>query len=606
MPLESAKSALQITKEYLDRNEQARVEFVEQHMEGIIENILNRESPKEESADGRCIEECLKVSTIIVAKYIDAQLKSKREVDVTILVTLLREEAAYYQEKQGRIARYNVLDTFHVQGGFACVAEYVGTKQYRLSSLPKLEFLLFVMGSIYDLLAVKGNDEDSLLSILADLNESTAPGLMRPSCYEGPDSLISNAVKGFASSNDRSELTFDCPSTFDERKKSAICLGKAALRFVRTLSLDNLLQEQSLDSTLRSLLILVGDILSRSTEGDSTYCNHAIQELVMQTITSDYLELKHFGWHQIPIMVQQAQRQRPPPRQVVVSKAGYSFANGTYTFKSNIPEVSTVIFERGAPKNGREGVESKVFLCSVRGKSVGTFRWTICSERFDGSMNEIYVADSNCGTEPPSEGWRHAEEGSKKSLPTVRSDGFGETTTKDESNTAEHELVTWAVANKVLELLFSESRSANFISWVVYASHLIKLMAFMNIRCVKETLSIDSQLNLSHVCFAWNALTVSTDDDESYSWSLLLALVFPYLPDDMAMWLLREMRRCLISDPIKVLYFFKSLTGWSAHDKIDGFYLTQSCSETLQLETKKLMWSIRIRFKSLGGFWDNA
>ena len=131
VPLESSKSALEYVKEYLGTHEQAQ-QFVEQYMDGLVETILSRESPEEESDESHCIEECLKLSTVIIVKNMDLQLKENGTLETTstILTNLFCKDSKYYQENEGNRTRYKVIDVFHVHGGFSSLAEYIASQQY--------------------------------------------------------------------------------------------------------------------------------------------------------------------------------------------------------------------------------------------------------------------------------------------------------------------------------------------------------------------------------------------------------------------------------------------------------------------------------------------
>ena len=90
--------------------------------------------------DDSCIEECLKLSAIVVAKDINIQLLKRTDssLDVTVLALLFGRRIKYYEK--GIMIRLRVIDTFQSQGGFCRLAEYLATRQCDPTSTP-FEFL---------------------------------------------------------------------------------------------------------------------------------------------------------------------------------------------------------------------------------------------------------------------------------------------------------------------------------------------------------------------------------------------------------------------------------------------------------------------------------
>jgi hypothetical protein len=590
---------LEFLKEFLGTHEQA-LQFVEHYMDCLVETIFSQDSPKEESDESQYVEECLKLSAVIIVKNINLQLleDGSLESTSTVLTKLFSDDNKYYQENEGRRTRYKVINTFHVQGGFSSLVEYIASRQLATSSRA-IEFLELVVRTVYELAVAKdthGAPEEPVKPdrgvTSTDIRALTILGTLPLSSSDFEASLSSSPRLQAAEPAIVESIVSmpDFSASRDSRKKDAVCVTNAiVVGFIRHISFQQL-RVESLE-TLKALLdklefILMGTRSVQSTQEDMEEYANVIRGLVLQTITSNRVELKDFGWDRIRDLVYVAERYLPPPKNAVVSNAAHGVANGTFTFMSQSSDFCTTVFEK---RGALEGVGRNVYLYSVQRKGRHGYIWVIVSCRH-GSVDRHYIAESTSYTEPPSNGWRHLNPDGKGSLPTLRCIGFA-TSSREETNTLGHQLVKWAHDNKIISLLCNEPRDSKFIDRAMHVSYLVKLMSFMNKRCDEENHSTHHRLSPSHLLPVWDLAIKSDDEDESSNLISLLVVAFPHLPDDIALPLLRVLRDCLHSHWSRCFEFFYQLVRiWDGSSRS---LCVPFMSKVIRTETKKLMWIIR-------------
>ena len=440
------------------------------------------------------------------------------------------------------------------------------------------------MRTVHELAAAKDtHSEPEQLQISDHPNNILCKLPISSSDFEHSPNISPSSPAAESCSVDSIVLMPDFSASRDARMKDAICVANAVVGFVGMISLESL-RAESLE-TFKNLLIYVEVILKQSTDEDTQNCANVIRGLVLQLLTSDRVELKGFGWERIPIMVSAAKRCRPPPQTVIVSNAARGFVNGTYNFLKHSSDIRSTVFE----KKVAEGVGRNVYLYSVRRASCDDYLWAIVSSRHE-SVDNHYIAESSSYTQPPSDGWCHMSPDDKRSIPTLRCISFA-TSTGEETNTLEHQLVKWAHENGIISLLCNESRNSEFGGWAFCMSFLIKLMSFMTERCDNDIHSTKHGLAPSHLLPVWDLVTESDDEDESSNLISLLVMVFPHLPDDVALTLLRKMRDSLQSHwSLSFEFFYMLVRFWGGHD---CYSRVPFMSDVLQTEIKKLMWILR-------------
>ncbi len=295
-------------------------------MDCLVETIFSQDSPKEESDESQYVEECLKLSAVIIVKNINLQLleDGSLESTSTVLTKLFSDDNKYYQENEGRRTRYKVINTFHVQGGFSSLVEYIASRQLATSSRA-IEFLELVVRTVYELAVAKdthGAPEEPVKPdrgvTSTDIRALTILGTLPLSSSDFEASLSSSPRLQAAEPAIVESIVSmpDFSASRDSRKKDAVCVTNAiVVGFIRHISFQQL-RVESLE-TLKALLdklefILMGTRSVQSTQEDMEEYANVIRGLVLQTITSNRVELKDFGWDRIRDLVYVAERYRLP------------------------------------------------------------------------------------------------------------------------------------------------------------------------------------------------------------------------------------------------------------------------------------------------------
>lgn len=513
--------------------------------QGLVAICLDQEYSDIDSTDRQCIEECLVLSSTVIANDIHAALETQQEsfFFTETLALLFDKDNTYYKTMDGKILRNQVIDAFQMNGGFVSVSKYLSSSSFLLPSFAKLQH---IADAVYTLIVVNQTD----------------PSEPEPSFT----------------------------SDIQERRKDAVLVGKGISEIVRTISLEELAYE-SFDS-FEHVLKIVWLLLRKSTcQSDLETWQTVNQDLILKLLTCECDRLKELGWGQALDMLVYVNHRQSPAKTITVSRAGCSFVNGTYSFsgivgKDGYATSKHVRYQRIVPAVG-------IMTIAKEGdsKAVGKYHWSIASKlemdlsgERSGSLTYYEAESIHKSTRPPASGWTSSTSNpSDDPPPTLRANGSIAPLGKEHKASA-HEYAKWIVANHVLDLAFEKDTGNGSLRWAVNGELLMEFLAEVK----KGMKRNDSYLEAPHVLMLWRSCVGCDDSDVCMPLCYCLANILPLLPDDITTQLLEALHK----SPIQwrqLRGFFVSLISMLENDDEDNVTLSMQVQTKLQ----KLSWRVR-------------
>jgi len=500
-----------------------------------------------EPTDQKYVEECLKLSAVMIARDICISAQHGEEsIFVDTLGLLLDQDNKYYEEMGGKVVRIRVIDVFQTHGGFGGVAKYLSCDDFPLA----FKFLRRLVDASVTLIVVKPDPNEPRPAFTANLYE---------------------------------------------RRKDAILVGNAILGRISTIPLASL--DHGSLAAVEHVLSIVYHFVLRSTSEDVDAFYKVYFEFTLRLLTSESGRLQAFGWKQTTALLVIAGLQRPPARAITVSKAGCAWFNGVYSFigivrdDGYVNSSDDILYKRviSAAANGGAG---KVLTISAENAEGGDRRWSLGSDlEMDLSGSRIssvtyYEADSGADMRPPANGWKPASNTGIHPGPTLHCHGAIVPSGKEYS-TVDHQFAKWVIDNRVLELAFSENRSPEWL-------HGLLLMKFVSDVGTKSMKRNDGYLKASHTLIVWSTCVNSNDTEITIRLCHSLASVFPHLSDEIALKLLTRLHEDIAHQWCKAALFCDSLIHFLCNGCEKD---TMNMSNEVKTELQKLFWRIRMRMR---------